>query len=453
MSFATLLDELRQHRRVLLLGFGREGRSSLHLLSGQLPELELSVADANPVEDAGHAQVFSGPDYLRSLAGQDLILKAPGVPLKKLGVDPDAHNFSSQSELFLKHFRQEVVGVTGTKGKSTTTTLIHHLLAASGQRAFLAGNIGVPPFDVAAEADGTTVALELSCHQLELSRHSPSVAVLLNLYPEHLDYYQDLESYFDAKLNLVRHQRRGDHLILNLDDPNIQRLLPEGGWSDAQIHAVTKEESSRPGAFLQEGAVFVKGAAKRRRLFALADAPPGLSPVTLMAAALAASLRGVEPEAIAAAVRSFRPLPHRLEKVATLKGVTFYNDSISTVPESAIFALECLGNVGAIILGGFDRGIPYDALAAYLVRSKVENIVLLGETGKRIGAILKRIGSGKTIHAASGLEDAATFALERCPAGSVCLLSPAAPSYGEFKNFEERGERFKTIVGKLANGN
>lgn len=429
-----MIDTLREQvrgKRVLVLGYGREGKSTFRALLRAGGWAALDVADANPVELEGGGKghrVLSGAGYLNCLDSYDLVFKTPGIVLPRPWEDY-ACRFTSQTEQFLRRYRDQVVGITGTKGKSTTTTLIHHVLKTAGKDCLLAGNIGVPVFDVAPQIGPSTIlVVELSCHQLEHCGQSPSLAVLLNFYEDHLDHYGTFENYVRAKKNIYLHQRPEDTLYCG---PN---ALPQPGACPSRI--VPIEPEALPFASLEQ----VEGARLRgaHNLYNCA------------AARLVCGRFGVDDETFTAALAAYQPLPHRLEYLGARDGVDYYDDSISTTAESAISAVKSVPNAAILLLGGMDRGIEYEALADFLLtESHLEQVVLMYESGQRIGRLLTERGGANcplNIQYLPDLYQAADWVRKNARPGTACILSPASASYGWFKNFEERGEVFKHLI-------
>lgn len=433
-SLDSILDTLK-NKRILILGFGREGRSTLRFLRTYLPEADVSVADASLslAEELAlqfpKNRLFLGPDYLQAVSRFDVVMQSPGVCLKDLPPLPDHVCISSQTQLFLSAFRQQCIGVTGTKGKSTTSSLIYHLLHECGQPALFGGNIGLPLFELLPQiTPDTTLVLELSCHQLEFVRESPHVAVLLNLFEEHLDHYRDYMAYQQAKYNIARYQRPEDVLVASATDARIAGLLErQPPQSALRLFA----ERDVPGFMASEGFP-LKGTHNRLNALSALWAVQAVRP----------SVSGGQWEE---ALMRFRSLPHRLEYVGEVNGIRFYNDSISTIPQAAIAAVEAVGQVDTLLLGGMDRGIDYTSLRVLFERSEVRHFLFTGQAGRRMMALAEAV-EGKTFAFFEQFEEMVEAAFRLTAAGKVCLLSPAAPSYDAFKNFEERGDVFKKLV-------
>lgn len=424
-------------KNVLILGFGREGRSTLRALEKYCRRASITIADKNRV-DCGYDSIC-GEDYQKNLGRFDVIIKSPGVVLEDKSV---LDKVTSQSQLFLEAERDNVIAVTGTKGKSTTTTLLYHILKSS-RRAVLMGNIGVAPFNAAEEAgdidDNGIFVYEISSHQLEYTTVSPHKAVYINLYPEHLDHYGSFEKYRRAKENIYRYQKEGDFLWC------AKSLVPEN--SPAEVISVSAEDSG--------AGVYIDG---RKIYSSFGDILIKESDTVLAGAHNMYNIgivydicrrMGVGGDEFIGSLKTYKPLPHRLEYIGSINGCRYYDDSISTICETTVQALMSVENVQTVIIGGMDRGIDYSPLCEYLKRNPPENIILMYDTGKRIYESLKDDIPERLI-VAEDLEDAVKKAVGAAKPGYSCVLSPAAASYGFFKNFEERGEKFREYVEKYA---
>jgi len=433
-------------KKVLILGFGKEGRSSLEFLDNYLPELNISIADANNdlkkdplLSKYPEQNLFFGEDYLEFLNRFDFIIKSPGVYLRNVIISPNTE-VSSQTSLFLDFYHNQVIGVTGTKGKSTTSSLIYFLLQKLNMKSVLLGNIGKPAFDsINAIDENTIIVYELSAHQLESIKTSPKIAVLLNIFPEHLDYFTNFESYADAKHNIVKFQTNEGSIIVNENfnkkELSLGRTLSFG-------------LESNNNAYLEGETIFiVKNGTKHSFNCKSLKLRGAHNCFNVMAAILSLSEIGIAINDIIPYLIEFESLPHRLEFIGEFSGVKFYNDSISTVPESTIEAIKTLGKIDTLLLGGFDRGIDYSSLTDYLLKTEVNNFIFMGKAGDRILKLLKDRGvDPKKINLANNMEEAFSIIKSKAKKGGLCLLSPAASSYDMFKNFEHRGDAFKKLA-------
>lgn len=423
-----ILENLRD-KKILILGFGREGKSTLAFLEKELPDAEIAIADLNPIEDVVKYTTFTGPEYLDCCKNYDIIIKAPGVAIKNDLPDSEKAKITSQTDLFLQAYRNQTIGITGTKGKSTTSSLIYHVLQAAGKKSILVGNIGKPCFDSIDEiAPETIVVFELSSHQLEFVKASPHYAVLLNIYEEHFDHYATPEDYFAAKKNIFRLQTTGDLLV----------------YGDIFQHATQAELDAVPSfkIDIEKTEVVPKSQIKTSLL-----GEHNLKNIEAVAA-ISYALR-IDGETFLTAVANFKGLPHRLEYVGTFRNIKFYNDSIATAQEATINAVKAIGDVDTLILGGMDRGLDYHPLVDFLRHSNVRNILLLPNTDQRIEQIFAEDRFVQGLIHVKNMEEAVKMAYDVTNPSQSCLLSPAAASYGFYKNFEERGEDFCRLVNML----
>ncbi|MGD9896523.1 MAG: UDP-N-acetylmuramoyl-L-alanine--D-glutamate ligase [Candidatus Methylacidiphilaceae bacterium] len=424
-------------KKILVWGLGREGRAAIDLFRRFLPGQKFAVADRSAAA-LGAAELsalcvdrLGEAEALRRLPEFDLVLKAPGISVHHLALNGEASKITSQADLFLRFAPCPVIGVTGTKGKSTTASLLAHICRCDGRRTFLVGNIGVPPFAVWGDLGAKSVVVcELSSYQLEFSRSSPHIALWTNLYPEHLNFHGSFAAYARAKSRIARWQSSGDLLLYSGDDRTIANYLEKEGGAGKRIPYQGPEDmpSIDFSRFQPLGRHNRKNAA---------------------AALLAAKSLGIAPSAMQEAIDSFSPLPHRLEPAGAFRGISFYNDSISTVPESALVALAALPEARTLIVGGQDRGLRLDGFARALAASHtLGTIILLPETGFRLGELLRRADPPfrGTLVCVDTLAAAVREAIHHTPEGACCLFSPAAPSYNAFRNFEERGNQFRTLI-------
>ncbi len=430
----ALIKYLGQHKNIAILGFGREGKSAFQFLQKHLPGTKICIADAHKetfqyLDTNPLIRIQSGENYLNGIENYDLIIKSPGVQLDKDHNKLFGSKLSSLTALFMQFFHKQCIGITGTKGKSTTSSLIHHILKDAGRDSILAGNIGKPVFDCLEQIHKNSVVVyELSAHQLELCRYSPHIAILLNLFEEHLDYFGSTKAYHNAKCNIFRFQDARDHLLLPEELKNIKNVPALQHIINTNANAAlafTSDDLKLPGKHNFLNALF---------------------------AAKAASLLQIDAKIITRSIKGFRGLAHRLEYLGTYKGIIFYNDSISTVPEASIAALQALPETHSLILGGFDRGINYQALADFLPKSRVKKIYCMGEAGKRMMQLFQgKVSDSISLQWLESLEEIVKDVFQESPGSALCLLSPAAASYDRYKNFEERGKDFQSLILKYSN--
>lgn len=432
------LKPILENKRVVILGFGREGKVWLDILRRLDCCREIAVADMNPLElEDDRLTPISGEHYLEECSEYDIILQSPGVIVKnRLSAEAKAKIFT-QTEALLRLKPCKIIGVTGTKGKSTTSSLIYHFLKANGVRSMLIGNIGVPPLQRLEDMTPETVAVcEMSCHQLEFVQHSPDIAVLLNIFPEHLDHYVNFDAYANAKRNIARFQEAENCVFANIE------LLPVDSAGSVYSCAFGKEAD----VWTDGGSIYLFG--ERIPPEKINTKLCGKHNLYNIAAALAAAVKAsCDPQKCLDSLPDFNGLEHRLERVAMINGVEYINDSISTVPEAAIAAVNAFDGADCLILGGMDRGISYKVLGEFLNTGVVENVILLPDSGKRIGKLITS-REVNVIHVGN-MEKAVALASKL--ASKRVILSPASASYGFYRNFEERGRHFKKLVLELAN--
>ena len=439
------------NRSVLVLGFGREGRSTYNFLREMFADMQITIADANIkiaedklFEKDSNIEFILGEGYLVEIQEFDLVFKSPGISFKDYLI-PSHQYISSQTDLFLHLFSGQIIGVTGTKGKSTTVSLLKHVLDDFYDDVQLIGNIGVPALDIVNRVgENTKVVFEMSSHQLEFVSCSPKIAVLLNLYQEHLDHYSDYNSYRFAKWNIAKYQSEQDCFISCIDETQVLKDINNQIIQSVQLKYGFNDDADIFYDF--ENDIICLKSKKiifDRSKFTLLGKH---NLYNAMAVLLACNYMKLPTEKVVNRMMTFQSLPHRLEFVAEVNGIRFYNDSISTIPQATIRAIESVENVATLILGGFDRGIDYKELIAFLINYKPLSIMLLGEVGEKLEASLKNINYKGDYYKFNNLQEAVNKAFELTSDNMACLLSPAASSYDSYKNFEERGNHFKQLV-------
>ena len=445
-----LLKKEIADKKVLILGFGREGRLNLETVLRAGSAKEVAVADRNEVDVKG-IRTITGTSYLDCIDEFDIVLKSPGVVLPK-PFDEYKAEITSQAEYFLKVYGSQTIGITGTKGKSTTTTLIYHELKENGFDAVLLGNIGIPAFGLIDEIkEDTKIVFELSCHQLEYGKYSPHIGVYLNVFPEHLDHYGSFEKYRTAKENIYKNQNRGDRLYCG------SGVIPREGEAESTVTVIYDFNREDKALELDEHiTTFVENNFISYNNYTLGIDEDGVALkgfhnfFDIAVAFAVCSDLGVSEEGFVRALKTYKTLPHRLEFVGNIDGIKYYDDSISTIPATAIEAMNTIKDTDTIIIGGMDRGIDYEPLIKYLETSSVPNIILMETTGARIREEIKmgymELNNSERLHLVENLSEAVKLAKAVTAKGKSCIMSPAAASYGIFKNFEERGEVFKKLV-------
>ena len=452
-----MLKELLSYledKKILILGFGKEGKSTYSFLRKNFPEKKLFVADKNTellennkelIEDID-LEVSLGEEYLNGIEEYDLIIKAPGISFKGLDISKFEAKISSQLELFLEYFDVKTIGITGTKGKSTTSTLMYTILKEQNKESFLVGNIGEPIFnDIEQMTKNSIVVIELSSHALQYVKKSPNISILLDIYEEHLDHYDSLEKYIEAKFNVAKFQKADDFFIYNANN----LLMKEYNFEFYKAHdykiIFDENENNTNGnkVYIKNECIYCNDESvmmvnQKMNLKGMHNIG------NIMFLIGVCDILNLDKKQMIETISNFNPLEHRMEFVANVDGVDYYNDSIATIPESTINSIEAIKNIGTLIVGGKDRGINLSSFYEYLKNSDISNIICLHKTGEYIYSELEK--SDKKIYKTNDLKEAVEIAKKVTEKGKACLLSPAAASYGYFKNFEERGNLFKKYV-------
>jgi UDP-N-acetylmuramoylalanine--D-glutamate ligase len=448
------LMELKD-KRVLVVGLGKSGVASALFLKAQ--GARVTVSDTKSGDDLRNEiptlldhgiTVETGGHGERTFREQDLIVVSPGVPVDApLLVQARAlgETVIGEIELAAQFLPGAIVAITGSNGKTTTTTLTGEILAAGGLPVLVGGNIGTPAISLAEHAKPETViVLEVSSFQLEtIQSFHPKVAVVLNVTPDHLDRHRTLENYVDAKARIFENQSGDDFAVLNADDPTCAAMAAR---TKAQVFWFSRQKDVKQGAWVREGNILFRNGAKQQELMQISEIPlrGAHNLENVLAAVCAAALMGCEPEKIREAVREFKAVEHRLEFVATIRGVDYYNDSKATNVDATIKALESFPANIHLILGGKDKGSDYTVLND-LLRQRVKRVYTIGGAAAKIESQIKDV---EVVHAES-LESALRRANAVAEAGDVVLLAPACASFDQFKNYEERGRVFKEIVRGL----
>jgi UDP-N-acetylmuramoylalanine--D-glutamate ligase len=443
-------------KRVLVVGLGRSGVASALFLQSR--GARVTVSDAKSEDqlreqiptllDAGIA-VETGAHGERTFRDQDLIVVSPGVPVdaeplvqaRALG-----QPVIGEIELASQFLPGPIVAITGSNGKTTTTTLVGEILASSGVKTLVGGNIGTPAISLTEQATAdTTIVLEISSFQLETIRtFRAKVAVVLNVTPDHLDRHRTFAAYVDAKARIFENQQADDFAVLNADDPTCVELA---GRTNAQVFWFSREHEVESGAFVRDGQVIFRRDALAQVVLAVSEIPLKGSHnlENILAAVCAGVLMGCVPEKIRRAIVNFKAVEHRLEFVATIGGVEYYNDSKATNVDATMKALQSFPSNIHLILGGKDKGSDYTLLND-LLRERVKSVYTIGAAAEKIQTHI----TGTTQIVSSGtIEAAVKQAAAVAQPGDVILLAPACASFDQFQNYEHRGRVFKDLVGQL----
>jgi UDP-N-acetylmuramoylalanine--D-glutamate ligase len=423
-----------KNKKILIVGRGIEGEASEKYLKKKFPGMVIDVVDKK-----------DGQNYLEKQKNYDIAIKSPSVKPKAIKIP-----YTTETNIFLTNAKGKIIGVTGTKGKSTTATLIYEMLKKQGFDAYLGGNIGVPPLDFLDKLNAQSkVVLELSSFQLQDLKVSPHIAVLLMIVPEHLDYHQSLGKYIDAKRNILRFQTAEDFAIINKDYPASNESDVQ---TPAQIFKVSREGEDSNGCFVRGKSVWIRKDGEELEIVKLSEikliGKHNLENVC--AATMAAYLAGVLAANITAVLKTFSGLEHRLEFVRTIGNVNFFNDSLATLPQATVEALKTLKETETLIAGGFDRGLDYKDLAKAIVQSGIKTLILFPTTGARIWKeICEETNNPPEKFDVTTMEQAVRIAFAETTPGKICLMSPASASFNLFKDYKDRGNQFKEQVASL----
>ena len=424
-------------KKICILGFGREGQSVARALETYAPNCSLTIADSNENINAENYQLSTinyqlGEAYLQNLDQFDIIIKSPGIPpcAELAAVQKSVTN---ATQIFMDTVSEKgstIIGVTGSKGKSTTSSLLGAILKKAGKDTYVVGNIGIPVLDFIDHAKEDTIFVqELSSYQLMNVTSSPSIAVVTSFFPDHLDYHGSLDAYLNAKKQIARFQQKTDHIFYAVDTPGAKEI---GEISPGYKHP-----------------------------YSHLDAPITIEDTNLIGehnlrniagAWLVAEHLGVPEPVAAEAIQHFSGLPHRLENLGEHHGSIWIDDAISTTPESTIAALRAISDVQTLICGGQDRGYDFTELGKEIDVSSIQNVILFPDSGVKIRSTISK---NVDFYEVDNMEKAVEVAMQqnrnsvdgnRKP---IVLLSTASPSYNMFKNFEEKGDEFKQCIGEL----
>jgi UDP-N-acetylmuramoylalanine--D-glutamate ligase len=445
-----------ENKRVLVVGLGKSGVASALFLKGRGAQVTVSDSKSEDsfreeipllldhgiaVETGGHGE--------RTFREQDLIVVSPGVPVDAPPlVQARAHGESviGEIELAAQFLSGPIVAITGSNGKTTTTTLAGEIIKAGGFKALVGGNIGTPAISLVEQANPKNITvLEVSSFQLEtIQTFRPKVAVILNVTPDHLDRHRTFQAYTDAKARIFENQRSDDFLVLNADDPTCAELASR---TRSKVFWFSRKNEVQLGAHVRDGRLFFRDGKGQYEIMLASEIPlKGDHNVeNVLAAICVGALMGCRPEQIRQAIRNFKAVEHRLEYVATVRGVEYYNDSKATNVDATIKALESFPANIHIILGGKDKGSDYTVLSD-LLRKRVKRVYTIGAAAEKIESQIE--GAAEVIHAET-LENAIQKAAATAQTGDIVLLAPACASFDQFNSYEHRGRVFKEIVHSL----
>jgi len=465
------LDEFKnfiKNKKIAVLGLGISNTPLIKYLLG----LNANITAFDMVEESqlqntlqqlkkyGKFDYFLGKDYLKHLEGFDIIFKTPKVRFDIPELEAERNRgalVTSEMEVFMELCPAQIIGITGSDGKTTTTTIIYNILKEAGYNCWLGGNIGTPLIDKIEEIDkNDKVVLELSSFQLHTMKISPQISVITNLSPNHLDVHKSMEEYVEAKKNIFLYQSKEDIVVLNYDNA-ITNSLYKDTKGKARYFSRIKELDS--GVFIRNGTIIFKEDGNEREIIKVEDIIlPGVHNVENYLAAIAATIDLASPQVISKVASTFAGVEHRNEFVREVGGVKFYNDSIGSSPTRTIATLNSFEKKVILIAGGYDKNIPYDIIGETII-NKTQAVILLGQTAPLIEKAIidaaidyEKKNNSKPelpIFRVDSLEAAVKKAYDISSKGDIVVLSPASASFDMFKNFEERGNKYKEIVNSL----
>ena len=448
-------------KRVLVVGLGKSGVASALFMKKHGAKVTVSDTKSGdelrneiPVLLDNGITVETGGHGDRTFRGQDLIVVSPGVPVdapplvqaRSLG-----ESVIGEIELAAQFIPGPIVAITGSNGKTTTTTLTGEIMAAAGLPTLVGGNIGTPAISLAERAKSDTViVLEISSFQLEtVQTFRPKVAVVLNVTPDHLDRHRTFEIYTDAKARIFENQQGSDFAVLNADDPTCVALASR---TRSKVFWFSRQKEVQQGAWVRDGNIVFRDGSTQTEIMQVSEIPlKGAHNLeNVLAAVGAAALMGSAAAKIRQAVQNFKAVEHRLEYTATINGVDYYNDSKATNVDATIKALESFPANIHLILGGKDKGSDYTVLND-LLRQRVKRVYTIGAAAAKIESqiVSSKNGGPEVVHAET-LDNAIRKAHAAAQPGDVVVLAPACASFDQFKNYEHRGKAFKEIVKGLA---
>ena len=430
---------------IAIVGFGLEGKAAYDYWKDKG---DITICDVAEIDSQEGIKTQIGSDYLKDLSRFDLIVRSPAVKPESIakangGTEILAKVTSNTNEFFKVSPTKNIVGVTGTKGKGTTTTLIAKILEASGKSVHIGGNIGVPALDLL-KANITSedwVVLELSSFQLIDIKYSPHIALCLMVAPEHLNWHSDADEYFEAKSQLFRYQNAMDMAIFYALNANSRQIASSGDGQKIPYYA-------SPGAIIDNNFISIDG----QSICEVSELKLRGRHNWQNICAAVTTVWQVDQniEAIRQVLTSFSGLEHRLEYVSQIDGASYFDDSFGTTPDTAIVAIEAFSEPKIVILGGSDKGASYDNLAQCVVNNNVKKVLLIGEQGPSIGAALARAGFKNTSTGGSNMTEIIKTARSIAQPGDVILLSPGCASFDMFRDYKDRGNQFKQVVRELA---
>lgn len=441
-----------ENKNIAILGFGKEGKSTYNFIRKYIGDISLTIIDGvNKSSDElvindNNLSFVYGDNYLDNLDSYDLIIKTPGISLKNIDITNIKDKITSQLELLLEVNSKNVIGVTGTKGKSTTSSLIYNVIKDQGKDVYLLGNIGVPVLDeIEKYNEDTILVVEMSSHQLEFIKTSPHISVLLNLYQDHLDHAGTLEHYHHNKLNIFKYQSENDIMLYSSDNPYTMNYINESYKAKKYDVSFDDLNNSNTSVRIKDNIVYMGD--KTLYVDGKRNIIGDHNLKDIMFVVLVAYLLGLDLDKAKKTIEEFKPLKYRMEHIGIYDGIDFYIDTIATIPEATIGAISSINDIDTLIFGGENRNTDYSEFIEFLNKSNIRNLICMYDTGELIS---KKLDSGnKNIYFTRNMRDAYKYALDITEKGKICLLSPAASSKDVFRDYLEKGELFESLIKHL----
>lgn len=454
-----------KNKKIAVIGAGVEGISTVKYLAKKGAQIHLldkkneEDIDTIILEEIQKSKVnFKfGPNYLYSLQDFEIIFRSPGTRpdlIELINAKEKGIQISSQIKYFFDHCPATIVGITGTKGKGTTSALIHEILKEANKETFLGGNIGTPPLDFLDKVtEDSVVVLELSSFQLMDLEKSPHVAVVLGVTSEHMDWHKNINEYIEAKKNMLKNQTENDFVIIGKDSPLAKEI---GDSSHAEKYYISTNEVVNRGAYLENDEI-VLVTDSRIHIANVSDVQlrGRHNFQNILAAAVVTKLLEIKPDSISKIVTTFKGLPHRLEFVKEINEVKYFDDSASTNVETAIAAINSFENPKILILGGASKNSDFTPLGQEIAKKNIKSVILIGAEANRIQKSIERAGkfSGEIFTGLKNMDEVVKKTRQLASAGDIVLLTPACASFDMFKNYKDRGVQFKEIVRGLNKSN
>ncbi len=438
------------NKKIAILGFGAEGISTYQFIRKYRKEMPLFILDKNAdlhnnsdLQQDAFVTLITGNTYLEHLEDYDLIIKSPGISLKDINIEKLKDKITSQMQLFLEVARDYSIGITGTKGKSTTSSLIYEIIKKQNPNTYLVGNIGTPVLSILESCNENMLfVIEMSSHQLEFLTVSPHIGIVLNLFEDHLDHAGSVKHYHETKMNMFKNQNSKDIMIYCKDNEALNHLVEKSHFK-SKSYSVSLQANRNADVYKKDHWIYFH----EKPLYNI-DTKRNLlgnhNLENIIVSLLTSELLNLELKKTLETVQEFQPLDYRLQSVGIIDDVEYYMDTLATIPEATIEAIETLKNVNTLIFGGMDRGISYEKFIDYLNECNIEHFICMSATGKKIAMSLPK----EKVYIVNTLEEAVDLAKEITKKNTICLLSPAASSYDQFKSYKEKGDKFKEYLYK-----